>query len=636
MENTTQLFLAVRFNCNKCHDHPFEKWTQDQYYGLAAYFAQVGRAEDPKYKGQKIGGSAVEGAKPLVEVITDQKGGEIKHERTGADAKPFFPYPVADVKAEGAARREAVAKWMTAPQNPYFAKSYVNRVWSYLTGVGIIEPVDDIRAGNPPTNPELLDALTADFIESGFDTQKLVKTDLQEPHVPALAGDEPLEQGRRDQLLARDGAAAAGGGAVRRHPPGDRVAVAAARAAGRRPRGAAHRQQRRAARRVPRPVQQAGAGELVRVRARHRAEPRADLAMVSGPVVAEAIKDPNSRLNKFVLAEQDDSKVIDEIFLSVLNRKPTAKEREASLDAIRGAGDYHAKMLAEYRPKAAAFEAYKQTLDAKQKVWEQGQRAQKPSVWLPLEVRRATGQAATKFQFGKDGSVLATGSGPETDLYTVYGLTEADGPLTALRLEVLADPSLPARGPGRADNGNFVLNELKLTYAPLDKPDAPPVALKLTAAGQCSRRTGSRPRTRWTATRRPGGRRPRGSAGQRGAVPVRQAGERPGRGAVHRGAEQRFGTKHTVGKFRLSVTTDPNPRLQSPLSAAQVALLETPAEKRTAAQKEQLRAMYLAQDKEYARLAAEAASPPPSDPRVLGAQDVVWALVNNPAFLFNH
>src|SRR5204863_5100959 len=92
MENTTQLFLAVRFNCNKCHDHPFERWTQDQYYDLAAYFAQVGRAEDPNFKGQKIGGTDVEGAKPLVEVISDVAGGDIKHLRTGAIAKPTFPF----------------------------------------------------------------------------------------------------------------------------------------------------------------------------------------------------------------------------------------------------------------------------------------------------------------------------------------------------------------------------------------------------------------------------------------------------------------------------------------------------------------------------------------------------------------
>src|SRR5262249_37860873 len=88
MENTTQLFLAIRFNCNKCHDHPFERWTQDQYYQLSAYFAQVARAEDPKFKGQKVGGTAVEGAMPLVEIITDGKAGAITHVPTGQVLPP--------------------------------------------------------------------------------------------------------------------------------------------------------------------------------------------------------------------------------------------------------------------------------------------------------------------------------------------------------------------------------------------------------------------------------------------------------------------------------------------------------------------------------------------------------------------
>ena len=157
MENTTQLFLAVRFNCNKCHDHPFERWTQDQYYSMASYFSQMSRAEDPKYKGQKLGGTAVEGAKPLVEVVNDAKAEEIKHVRTGENAKPSFPFPVKAELPAADPRRVQAAKWITSPNNPYFAKSYVNRVWSYLLGVGIIEPVDDIRAGNPATNPELLD-----------------------------------------------------------------------------------------------------------------------------------------------------------------------------------------------------------------------------------------------------------------------------------------------------------------------------------------------------------------------------------------------------------------------------------------------------------------------------------------------
>ncbi|HEV3439212.1 MAG TPA: hypothetical protein VG122_17730, partial [Gemmata sp.] len=90
------------------------------------------------------------------------------------------------------------------------------------------------------------------------------------------------------------------------------------------------------------------------------------------------------------------------------------------------------------------------------------------------------------------------------------------------------------------------------------------------------------------------------------------------------------------GKFRLSVTTDPNPKLTSPVTPEQVVLLDTPEDKRTPDQKAKLQGMYLAQDKEYQRLAAEAANAPPTDARVLGAQDLVWALINSPAFLFNH
>ncbi|HJZ58594.1 MAG TPA: DUF1549 domain-containing protein, partial [Gemmataceae bacterium] len=112
MENTTQLFLAVRFNCNKCHDHPFERWTQDNYYNMAAYFAQVSRAEDPKFKGQKLGGTAVEKPVPLVEIISDAAGGEVKHDRTGKVTEPSFPFPVPDLPPDIGPRRVQVAKWV--------------------------------------------------------------------------------------------------------------------------------------------------------------------------------------------------------------------------------------------------------------------------------------------------------------------------------------------------------------------------------------------------------------------------------------------------------------------------------------------------------------------------------------------
>ena len=162
MENTTHLFLAIRFNCNKCHDHPFERWTQDQYYQTAAFFAQVGLKADPGEQGRQIGGTAVEKAKPLYEIVSDmpERRGQARADRAGRPP-PKFPFPCDFKAAEKAPRREELAAWITSPDNQYFARSYVNRLWGYLFGVGIIEPIDDIRAGNPPTNPELLDYLTA-------------------------------------------------------------------------------------------------------------------------------------------------------------------------------------------------------------------------------------------------------------------------------------------------------------------------------------------------------------------------------------------------------------------------------------------------------------------------------------------
>ncbi|NNE90502.1 MAG: DUF1549 domain-containing protein, partial [Verrucomicrobiales bacterium] len=181
MENTTHLFLATRFNCNKCHDHPFERWTQDQYYETAAYFAQTDLKRDTKNAAKaNLGGSAVESAKPLYEVISDKAEGDITHERTGEVQPPEFPYEaqlakVKFAKPEAPTRRETLAAWITSPDNQYFAYSYANRIWGYLLGTGIIEPLDDIRAGNPPSNPELLAYLTEQFKSTGFNVRDLMR-----------------------------------------------------------------------------------------------------------------------------------------------------------------------------------------------------------------------------------------------------------------------------------------------------------------------------------------------------------------------------------------------------------------------------------------------------------------------------
>ena len=159
---------------------PFERWTQDQYYEIAAFFSQVKLERDGKNAPkQNIGGTAVEGAKPLYEITKDAGEGEMKHERTGEITKPGFPYLAGQDTPEaggvvGPTRREELAAWLTAGDNQFFARSYANRIWGYLLGTGVIEPLDDIRAGNPPSNPELLDYLTDRFVQEEFDVRKLI------------------------------------------------------------------------------------------------------------------------------------------------------------------------------------------------------------------------------------------------------------------------------------------------------------------------------------------------------------------------------------------------------------------------------------------------------------------------------
>ncbi|MCI0703523.1 MAG: DUF1553 domain-containing protein [Planctomycetia bacterium] len=645
MENTTQLFLAVRFNCNKCHDHPFERWTQDQYYNLASYFAQINRTEDPKYKGQRLGGTAVEGAKPLVEIIADSKSGEIRHDRTGEIAKPSFPYQIGAELQPTDLRRVQAAQWITSPTNPYFARSYVNRIWSYLLGMGLIEPVDDIRAGNPPTNPALLDALTEDFIKSGFDVQKLIKTICKSRTYQLSLTTNKWN--KDDEINYAH--------ALARRLPAEVLFDSIHKATGSQSRLPGLPPGARAAQLVDSNVNLPGGFlELFNKPVRESScecergsglNLGPILAMVNGPIVADAIQDPNNRINKFVVKEKDDGKVADEIYLSVLGRLPTPKERAAAIEAIRGAGADFDEMVAEYKKKVAAFEAYKLTVDAKQKTWEVGLRTQKPTKWYTLDIRRAgSKQGATpavakegaKLTINKDGSILAVGKTAAVDIYTVHGLIEIDEPITALRLEVLADPSLPSKGPGRAQNGNFVLNEFRVNAKPLDRPDGASPAIKLTAIQQLFQQEGfaaaqavdGNPATGWATA-------PRFGVDNAALFKFEKPVSGPAGVYFIVVFDQRFGSNHVIGKFRLSVTTDKNPRLQSPLTPEQVIALDTPADERTDAQKNMLRQMYLAQDKEYQLLAAEAAKVPPSDARVLGAQDLVWALINTPAFLFN-
>ncbi len=268
MENTTQLFLAVRYNCNKCHDHPFERWTQDQYYELSAFFARVGLKADPASKGRNLGGSAVEAAVPLFEEVYDKPDGEVTHDRTKQVAPARVPVRLRPGRPRRPRRPpRSPGRLDHARDNPYFARSHVNRLWGYLFGVGIIEPIDDIRAGNPASNPDLLDYLTREFIDSGFDTRHILRADLPVADLPALGRPEPLERRRQDQLLARDRPPLARRGLARLGLPRDRLRLQVPRRRPRDPGRGAARFRGRAAQRVPLDLRPPGPRERLRVRA---------------------------------------------------------------------------------------------------------------------------------------------------------------------------------------------------------------------------------------------------------------------------------------------------------------------------------------------------------------------------------
>ncbi len=165
VESVAQAFLGVRIQCAQCHHHPAERWSQADYYGLAAVFARIGRK-------QGFADSEV----PTTEIIFVKREGQVLHPRTNAVMQPRALGGPAFANSRFDDPRREFAQWMTAAENPFFARTMANRLWGHFMGRGIIHPIDDARSTNPPSNPDLLDALAEDFIASGYDVKHLIRT----------------------------------------------------------------------------------------------------------------------------------------------------------------------------------------------------------------------------------------------------------------------------------------------------------------------------------------------------------------------------------------------------------------------------------------------------------------------------
>ena len=158
-ENVAQVFMGMRIQCAQCHNHPFDRWTMDDYYSFAAFFSQIGRKR---------------GEDPRETIVFNSGGGEVRHLVGNLVMKPkFLGGDVPDVK--GKDRRVIMAKWLASAENPYFATNLANIVWAHFLGRGIIHDVDDVRVSNPAVNKELLNTLGQKFTEYNYDFKKLVR-----------------------------------------------------------------------------------------------------------------------------------------------------------------------------------------------------------------------------------------------------------------------------------------------------------------------------------------------------------------------------------------------------------------------------------------------------------------------------
>lgn len=318
--NISQVFLGVRLECARCHNHPWEKWTQDDFWGFAAFFARMGVKDT-------YGGDQSQ--------ITLRDRGEVIHPRTKQPLEPKYLDGPNETEEVDEDIRDKLALWITSPDNPWFARNIVNRLWKHYLGRGIVEPVDDMRVTNPPTNEALLDALADDFIKHDFSLKHTVRTILNS-RVYQLSS-EPNDTNREDELnYSRY---------YVKRLLAEQLIDAISQATGAKPKYSGHRKGKRAMT-IP-----SGSpsyflmtfGRQIRREKICERETEPDMAqamhLISGDTLTENIADENGTLARWVSDNSlNNREIVEKIFWSTLVRAPTERERNLALAPIRAKG----------------------------------------------------------------------------------------------------------------------------------------------------------------------------------------------------------------------------------------------------------------------------------------------------------
>jgi hypothetical protein len=345
-EAAAQVFLGIRMQCARCHNHPFDRWTQTDYHSLAAFFCRVQYRIVENNRRDKLDTHEFDGE----QIVWMARDGEIKHPRSGEVLRPLFLGADTPAFAADADRLLALANWIADAKNPFFARAQVNRIWYHLLGRGIIEPNDDFRASNPPVNAPLLDALGRDFAAHRFELRHLVRTILnsrtyQLSAVPnetnrddeanfARALVRPLQAEQLlDSLSEVTGVTADFPG----YPSDTR--------AGQLPGVAANRGRRRQANDGEKFLTSFGKPiRLLSCECERSEDTTLNQAfqLITGPLVNKMLSKPDNRIGRLLTEGKTDAEIVEEFYLAALCRPPSATERQAALAMIGRAKDRRA------------------------------------------------------------------------------------------------------------------------------------------------------------------------------------------------------------------------------------------------------------------------------------------------------